>query len=1015
MANRKQALAIGLVVAAALGLLAFLKFGRGGAAPRPATSTEAAGGGSRATGLAAASGPGVLAGRAARPDPRAQPTASIAGTVRSAPAGSGAPLGGALVCADYRGDDLSDEETREPSCATSGPDGAFTISKLPPGEWGISASAAAHAPGRWTSPPPDERGYVALAAGEQRGGIDLVLDGGAERVAGVVSDINGGPIADALVTVWSDRLTGSRGRAGFVTRSAADGTFEAWASKGQLSANASADGYAEGETEGVAPTATLEILLSPESAIAGIVVEAGTERPVAGADVAVSSGWFDGGGGSSGSAISGPDGRFRITRLTPGRYKPTARGRGYYGAPSESVMLGLGESVEDVRIEVHPMAMVSGVVLIDDGGGPPRPCPEHDCSVSLRAKRADFYAGDSTDADGKIEIEAVLAGSYAVSVWSDRYVEEDVYPDIVVGEQDLTGQVWTVRAGATLVGRVTTSDGQPVAGAMVSGDTTGGEARAQRGWVNDTTDAEGNYAMRGVVPGEYELEVEAREAPGPDPGPRAKVGDRGEVRVDIKLDAGGTLAGTVVDTAGKGVRGATIWLQGGKWGAKNGRSGDDGAFEITGLRPDDYRVLAWRGMSGAMRKPGSTDDDVQGERVKLVAGQTAQVRLVVEAQDGVITGTVKDPGGKPVADAYLSTRRESDAAGAAEGATAQATRWGWDQKPVVTDPDGNFRLTELAPGKYTIRAFRKGGGEAIGEHIAVGGTAHLVIKATGSIAGTVTAPGGAPPEQVVLQLSDDKVGFSRREVFFRTGGAFAMRELPAGTFIVRATGGGAEGAATVTLTEGQQVTGLVVELTPKVTLQGRLVDLQDGTPVAGISMSAAPTTAGNGISFGMGGGGADAKQRISDADGRFTIVEAPTGAVTLTGMSTDWKNSPYLWLQVPTQVRGTGTVDLGEIKMPRRRVAAGEVGGDLGFDLKQAPPGQMPDQRVNEVSHVRPGGPAQAAGLKVGDIIQTTDGIDITGGSYYLTWTLWDVPVGTKVALGLASGATVTVTAGPQP
>lgn len=1012
MTNRTKTIALLLVLAAALGIVAFVKFG--GSGPRRTSTAARGSGGSSAGGAAPTAGaPSVLAARAAKPDPRTQATASIAGTIRSS---TSVALAGALVCADYRGDELAGEETREPICASSGPDGGYTIARLPPGEWGVGASAAGHAPGRWNSGRPDERGFVTLTAGEAKAGIDLVLDGGAVRVAGVVSDINGGPIAGALVELTSDSLAWSPGgRSAFITRTADDGTFEAWAPRGEVSASATADGYADGEAAGVAPTERLEVLLSPESTIAGIVVEAGSGQPVAGARVSAASNWGDSDGGSGGSAISGADGRFRISRLTPGRYKPTARGRGYYGAPAESVLLGLGESADDVRIEVHPMAMVAGTVMIEDGAGPPRPCPEHDCYVSLTAKRTSFRAGDDTDAGGKVEIEALLAGTYTVSVWSERYVEEDVYPDVVVDAQDLTELVWKVHGGGTIVGRVTTSDGKPVARAQVHGRTTGGEARAQRGWAHDTTDADGTYAMRGVTPGEYELEVEAESAPGPDPGPRAKVTTGQEVRVDIELDAGGTLTGTVVDTAGKGVSGATIWLQGTKWGNKSGRSGDSGAFEIPGLRPDDYRVLAFRSSTGSMRKPGSTDDDVQGERVKLVAGQTANVRLVVESQDGVITGTVTDASGQPVPDAYLSTRRESDAAGAAEGAAAAQTRWGWDQKPVVTDTGGTFKLTELAPGRYTIRAYRRGGGEAIGEHIAVGSTARLVIKPTGSIAGTVSAPGGTPPEQVTIQVRDDKVGFARSETFFRTAGAFAMRDLPAGTFVVRATGGGAEGTTTVTLTEGQQLAGLVVELSPKVTLVGRLVDLRDGTPVPGITMSAAPTTAGNGgFSFSMGGG-ADAKERISDADGRFSIVDAPTGAVTVTGFTMDWKNSPYGWFTYPTQVRGTGKVDLGDLKMPRRLIRGNEVGGDLGFDLKEAPPGQTPDQHVSEVSHVRAGGPAEAAGLKAGDVINTTDGVDITGGNYYLTWTLWNVPVGTKVVLGLASGAAITITAGPQP
>ena len=121
-----------------------------------------------------------------------------------------------------------------------------------------------------------------------------------------------------------------------------------------------------------------------------------------------------------------------------------------------------------------------------DGNGTPRPCPEGECSVYLTRKGADPWssgtasAADETDAGGGIEIEAVLPGTYAVQVWAQRYRKEDVYPDVVVGTDDVTGQVWKVHSGSTLVGTVRTKSGQPVDGASVSAQSVGGDPRGQR-------------------------------------------------------------------------------------------------------------------------------------------------------------------------------------------------------------------------------------------------------------------------------------------------------------------------------------------------------------------------------------------------------------------------------------------------------------------------------------------------------------------------------------------------------
>jgi hypothetical protein len=91
---------------------------------------------------------------------------------------------------------------------------------------------------------------------------------------------------------------------------------------------------------------------------------------------------------------------------------------------------------------------------------------------------------------------------------------------------------------------------------------------------------------------------------------------------------------------------------------------------------------------------------------------------------------VVDAAGKPVNDAFISAARESDAAGSTHS-SVEATRWGdWDSDsvPVLTSTDGTFAVTKLAPGSYSLRAYRKGGGEAVAEHVAVGTTTRLQIK-----------------------------------------------------------------------------------------------------------------------------------------------------------------------------------------------------------------------------------------------------------------------------------------------
>src|SRR5262249_55543389 len=130
-------------------------------------------------------------------------------------------------------------------------------------------------------------------------------------------------------------------------------------------------------------------------------------------------------------------------------------------------------------------------------------------------------------------------------------------------------------------------------------------------------------------------------------------------------------------------------------------------------------------------------------RTTVRAAETATVRIVVDAATGEITGSVIDGAGQPVPDAFLASSRESDIPGArSSNVSLMRLTWSGEAQPQLTATDGRFRITGLARGKYTLRAYRRGGGEAFAEHVAVGATAQLQIKPTGSIEAPCGATGG---------------------------------------------------------------------------------------------------------------------------------------------------------------------------------------------------------------------------------------------------------------------------------
>ncbi len=944
-----------------------------------------------------------------------QPKASIAGQVVDQ---DGAAVLGARVCASASSPKLADEDDHDLNCVLSVVGGSYSFGGLVPARYTVSASARGFIASTFEYPsekdPDTPEDSFELEAGEDRKDVNLVLTKGGVEVKGVVKDIGGGVVPGAWVSVskgWSFGFgfrSSNSGSADAVTTSAEDGTFSVWVAEGTIAASAQVQGYADGSASGIAPGQLIEIIMTPESVLAGRVVSSSTGKPIARALVeAGSSGWFANGG----SARTDEDGNFRITRLSPGRYKPDAQVEGAYGVAAESVLLGLGQTREDILIKVHPAFVVSGVVTIE---GDDSPCEE--ASVRLKddvAQHSEWAEYDKKT--GLIEFEAVLPGDYEVSVQCEGYVPESEYANIKVSDQDVKGLTWSVRSGETLVGRVVTQSGQLVADASIWARTVGGDPRAQRGGGSGESDEEGRFSIEGLLVGEYSVEAGAEGYLSPEDAPKVEVQAGSLAEIEIVLEDGGSIGGVVVDENDEPILGARIrarsalggWRSGGQTSAR-----DDGTFTMKSLRPGEYRVSASKGVWGgkALMGLGKGDDDVQGELAVVAVGKTAQVKLVVQSQKGTITGTVVDEQGKPVSDAFIDSQRQSQAAGASKSRARSRVRWGqrWSKKLTLTDMDGRFTLSGLGDGRYTLLAYRKGGGEALAEDVELGGDVILTIRSTGSLAGQVTIADGGIPTEFSVSISDDETGFRRSEEFYRTEGVWALHDLPAGEYKVHveASEGTAEKKA-VPLGEAEDRTGIDIVLESRATVTGQLIALESGDPVPGMSVSVSPEGAAR---FSFGGGGD--KQHISDAEGRFVVEGAPTGRVRISAFPTDWENAEFSFVRMVTTVAAGKSTDIGALRIPKARIKLGKGGaGDLGFTLQQREGNVEPEDVAFQVALVRPDGPAAKTGLEVGDVITEVDGHDVQGLNSYLYRTLTKVAPGVSITLKLKRGDTVKIVA----
>ncbi len=940
-----------------------------------------------------------------RPDLATEAKATITGTVRTK---GGGPIAGAQVCAWGKASQLRGLADGKPICTKTERDGHYRLEGLWPVETEVSASAAEHVPQQWRHK--DARGRwseeVNLRAGQVSEGIDIELEPGGARVRGVVKDIAGGEIDGALVVAGPGMQWSFTSGARAVARADAEGRFELWTKPGRIELKASAEGYAPGVVAATSPSESAEIFLTPESVLVGRVVHAQTGEGVP--DLQVTASVYR--NAEAVSVRSDAEGNFRIGGLQPGTYKPSASSDTFFGEAPVQVHLGLGQTSEPIEIPVHPFAALEGRVAI---AGSDEGCP--DATVSLM-QGTDRAASGHADAEGSVVLRHVLPGEYEVVVRCPGMISEGSYPELVVTNESQTGLVWEVREGLAIRGVVVDPQGKGVGGISVSAsavvDASNARAQTTNAWAG-FSEGDGSFELSGLLPGRYDIRVFGEGRPVPDEPLTVELdagADRNDVR--IELPASGTVKGRVIDEAGVGQRDVIVnasQLGKGRGGFGGAPTDDEGRFTLENVALGEVRVVASRA-GKQLRKPGTTDDDVQGELVTIAANEVVEVELVVERSDGVITGKVLDEGGAPVDDAFVTAQRASDSQNASVSQARSRLRWAFNQQPMLTEADGSFTLENLGPGTYVVFAYRKGGGEALAENVELGANVELTIAPTGRLAGVVEVQGGDPPERFTLTARDGSQGLTVADTFFRTGGRWELSELPAGKFELTVTSTAGTATLEVELEEGGVREDLELILQPRVTVRGRVIDIDSGEPIPGMVVR---VTAGG--TFMLGGANAPDSKEVSDVEGRFEVASAPSGlvGVSVTPRNLGGSNEYDFLTMTMTIAPEPSEQDLGDLAMVKRRLEPREAAGDIGFELAPRDPAASPEQEQLVVGLIRPGGPADGVGLAIGDVIETVDGKPVSGATRSRFSALTRVPPGTVLELGLAKRSKVSITVGP--
>lgn len=539
---------------------------------------------------------------------------------------------------------------------------------------------------------------------------------------------------------------------------------------------------------GAPPGVTAAFQAKGTGVIAGQVTDAGTNLPIAGAIVTVNTRTTLAPGaarGAPGPAISiqpgsgqlrlitGADGRFVLRDLPKASYVLGASADGYIGGAtgqtrpggaSESVEVGDGERVTDVRIRLWKSAVITGTV-VDEAGEPAVLTPVRVFRKVAIAGRVRYnpVGNGSTDDRGAYRIGALSPGDYLVAVPQTQATMPSAVMDSMLqglaGGAPITGALMDVMSSG---GSAIRGSGVRVGDLMLSSES-GAAAPASDGRI---------FAYQTVL---YPAAISLAQASVI----TLRSGDeRSGIDMQLKLAPTARISGTVSFPGGTigvlTVRLAPATDDGASdlgFDVATAATRQDGTFTFLGVPPGQFFVrvikpprpqlppeLANNPMvQMALGGAGGLPQALFGEVPITVGGTDINDVAIVLSEGAKLTGRLVFDGAAPPPQAQQLRSMSITLQSTNGSSNAGAGFFGPSQNAV--DQDGTFKTPNYPAGKYLVNAGNAGQGWIVRSIIADGrdvmndpvelrnaDVANVVITYTDKIAqvsGTVHAAQGA--------------------------------------------------------------------------------------------------------------------------------------------------------------------------------------------------------------------------------------------------------------------------------
>lgn len=811
----------------------------------------------------------------------------------------------------------------------------------------------------------------------------------------------------------------------------ADGKLRLFAKPGVYLAAARVQGLAPARREFVRPAGEAESVvaleLSPGSSLRGRTVAKGAKKSAAAA--------------SAGSAASAPEavplaaltltyvattsaarplaappdeettansdarGEFRFEGLAPGRYRLEAKAPGLASARLLDLLV---PRAQELVVELFAASFIEGHVYGPDGR------PAKGAEVSAVGAEEETSSA-LTDGSGSFSLE-VAPRLYHLAARRGHEAGASEAPVAVAAGATARGVKIVLGASGGVAGNVVSASAhKPVAGALISvspHNDNGDSGRA-------TSDEAGNFAVLGLAPGIYDVDTVAagwvaEQRRG------LVVGAGARFALHLELHATGSASGFVRDASGRGVAGAVVrGAAGSTVGvASEARTDGSGAYTLGGLSSGRAQLSARRdgslaGQAATLEIPEGfaashdftlPDEGTLAGRVTRSSGAPLEKVVLLRAFPGAGRGGITgpddvlipvdasgafsislpagpynlmasysptspsvhalvtiEPGQTELKDLLLSDPPEGPPGISGQVLEADGTpsplaqvaffsqARGWMIAAESADESGQFQLDRPRadlPDSFEVQAQSRG---RMGVANVGPGETQVVVKLlSGSTLRGHLRSSGAPVETftVTYRILGRSFGGGAQSLDF-AGETFELQDLPPGALELSIqTRDGRSGEGEVTIRTGEPAQ-LDVTLSVSASVSGRLIDSETRQPVAGAYLALDDTRS----------------DTESGPDGRFTLGGLVPGEHVASFFASNYVGASRTFTLAAGQ-----SFDLGEVGLNKQKLAPGTIGVQLRGDSN----GVL-------VAWLSPDGPADHAGIRLGDTISAVDGQPVQG------------------------------------